>query len=469
MSESYPPAISRGSTVSITQQIYRGMREAILSGSLAPGARLSSWQDLASQLGVSRGTVKRAYDLLKDEQLIITRGATGTWVTSSPPSLQTDPVETNTQQPGMFYDFRARPQYFQGGIPAQDEFPLKAWFNAWRKAMTADLSRPMIQPDPRGLYALRQEIAGYLTLARGLSCHADRVFISSGFSSGLFIVLSAMGFHGQKVFVEDPGFPRTRQALRELAITPVPVPVDPFGICVSPNMMNGEAKLAIVTPGQQSPLGMPLAPDRRMDLLNWARQTDAWIIEDDYAGELQLTGRAIPALAGDDHDGRVFHVGSFSKTINPSLRMGYLVVPEHLIGRFSKFVAHLTPAGSLIAQQALQYFIAGGHYLRHLRRMKTLYLARKTLLVSTLREELPPSVRCEFEGGLSVRLFFPTGTDDVAIAERAQLAGFGALPISPWYQGPNPQSGLLLSITNVTERSVAARCRALLRIIQGGI
>jgi len=161
----------------------------------------------------------------------------------------------------------------------------------------------------------------------------------------------------------------------------------------------------------------------------------------------------------------VFHIGSFSKTLNPGLRLGFLVVPPTLTDVFGTFVSCLAPAGSTVAQQAVQDFMAGGHFYRHLRRMKTLYARRKTLLVESLRRELHPGVRCEFEGALSVRLFFPGTTDDIAIAAEAQRLSLGVLPLSPWYLSHGPGKGLLLGISNVRERSVTTKCELLSRLI----
>lgn len=464
MTGAFLPAVNRERSVSITQQIFIGMRTAILSGALERGARVSSWQDLSAQLGVSRGTVKRAYDLLKDQGLIVTKGRGGTWVaTSIPEEEAAEPGPPVQPARGLFYDFEETPQYFQMGVPAQDQFPSKAWHGAWRRAIATESVRPQIYPDPRGLLSLRREVAGYLAIARGYSCHPSQVFITSGFAGALGVVVGAMGFHGSKAFVEDPGFPRTRLALQQADVETISAPVDNEGMKL-PLVTEG-VRFAVMTPGQQAPLGMPLSPARRAEVLDWANAEDAWIIEDDYAGELQLAGRASPALAAGDNFGRVFHVGSFSKTLNPGLRLGFLVVPPALAELFGTFVGFLAPAGSIIAQQAVQNFMAGGHFYRHLRRMKSLYAHRKTLLVENLRHEIHPEIRCEYEGGLSVRLFFPSGLDDVALAAEADRVGLGVLPLSPWYQSYGPGRGLLLGISNVRERTVRVKCELLSRLI----
>lgn len=457
------PLVNRERRVSITQQIFIGMRMAILSGTLERGSRISSWQDLSAQLGVSRGTVKRAYDMLKDQGLVVTKGRSGTWVSTTLPEEPSDNIPPTRVPRGLFYDFEEPPQYFQMGVPAQDQFPSKAWHGAWRRAIAMESGRPQIYPDPQGLLSLRREIAGYLATTRGYSCRPNQVFITSGFAGSLGIVLGAMGFRGSKAFVEDPGFPRIRHALHQAGVETIPAPVDHEGVNLP--ISEPDVRFAVLTPSQQAPLGMSLSVARRGKVLDWANAANAWIIEDDYAGELQLTGRASPALAADDRFGRVFHIGSFSKTLSPGLRLGFLVVPPTLTDVFGAFVGCLAPAGSTVAQQAVQDFMAGGHFYRHLRRMKALYARRKTLLVESLRRELHPGIRCEFEGALSVRLFFPGTTDDMTIAAEAQRVSLGVLPLSPWYQSHGPGKGLLLGISNVRERSVGAKCELLSRLI----
>ncbi|KQY26389.1 PLP-dependent aminotransferase family protein [Rhizobium sp. Root483D2] len=465
MAESYLPPVSREGHVSLTQQIFQGLRSAILNGTLQERARLSSWQDLSAQLGVSRGTVKRAYDLLKDENLVETKGSGGTRVAAILPIGAPPQAAKESGPEGLFYDFETGPQYFQLGVPAQDQFPGKAWHAAWRRAISAEATRPQIYPDPRGLSSLRREVAGYLATARGVRCLTNQIFITSGFAGALGVVLNVMNLNGKKAFVEEPGFPRTRHALEQAGLETIPAAVDGEGIRLPITGLHPGVELTVVTPGQQAPLGMTLSQGRRQELLKWADDSDAWIIEDDYAGELQLSGHASPALAADDTSGRVFHIGSFSKTLNPGLRLGFLVVPRALTERFAVFVGHLAPAGSVVAQQAVQNFMTGGHFFRHLRQMKALYADRKIMLVDALRRELHPAIRCDFEGALSVRLFLPPGTDDVAIAGVARTHDLGVLPLSSWYQRKDSPRGLLLGIANVRRRDVASRCKTLSRVL----
>jgi GntR family transcriptional regulator/MocR family aminotransferase len=266
-------------------------------------------------------------------------------------------------------------------------------------------------------------------------------------------------------WVEDPGFPLTRTALGLAGMAVTAVPVDADGLDVTAGVQTAAgAKLAVVTPGQQAPLGMTMSLPRRLALLAWARRNDTWIIEDDYLSELQLKGRAAPALASLDHGGRVLHIGSFSKTISPALRLGFMVVPPELSLRFAELAASLAPAPAAGMQRAVAEFLREGHYLRHLRRMKRLYAARREALLRCLGEIVPNPIKVQATAGLAVVLLLPKSVSDVDIASRARQFGLAPRPMSAWYMQPPRQQGLLLCVTNLNERRLPADCRRLLEL-----
>jgi GntR family transcriptional regulator/MocR family aminotransferase len=266
-------------------------------------------------------------------------------------------------------------------------------------------------------------------------------------------------------WVEDPGFPLTRTALGLAGMAVTAVPVDAEGLDVAAGVQTtAGAKLAVVTPGQQAPLGMTMSEPRRLALIDWARRNDSWIIEDDYLSELQLKGRAAPALASLDHGGRVLHIGSFSKTISPALRLGFIVVPPELGRRFADLAASLAPAPAAGMQRAVAEFLRDGHYLRHLRRMKRLYAARREALLRCLAELAPDSIKAQATAGLAVVFSLPKSASDVDIAARALAFGLAPRPISAWYTQPPRQQGLLLCVTNLDERRLPAHCRRLLEL-----
>jgi GntR family transcriptional regulator / MocR family aminotransferase len=461
-----PIGLDRSGNTSLSAQIYRAIRGAIETGQLASGARLPSWLDLAAQLGVSRGTVRVAYERLIDEQFAIGLGAAGTRVAERP-SLTTEPnwAPEAPPLPDLFHDFGTTPLTFQMGVPAQDAFPFKLWSRILVRGARQAAMAPVGYPDPRGDPGLRKEIAAYLGVARGLRCNPSQVLVTAGFSGALDLAIRGLRVEGMEAWMEDPGFPLTRTALGLAGMTVTAVPVDADGLDIEAGIRSAAgAALAVVTPGQQAPLGVAMSLPRRLALLAWARQNDAWIIEDDYLSELQLKGRAAPALASLDQDGRVLHVGSFSKTISPALRLGFLVVPLEMARRFGDIAACLAPAPAASVQYAVAEFLREGHYLRHLRRMKRLYAARREALLRCLEETAPKSMRVQATAGMAIVTLLPESASDVDIALRALRFGLAPAPLSPWYMRSPRQQGLLLGVTNVNERKLAADCRRLVEL-----
>jgi len=263
--------------------------------------------------------------------------------------------------------------------------------------------------------------------------------------------------------VEDPGFPFTRHGLELARLSLAPIPVDADGIDVGYGLQHApDAALVVVTPGQQAPLGSTLSLERRSRLLDWAAQSKAWVIEDDYLSELQLKGRATPALASLDRDGRVIHIGSFSKTMTPALRLGFVVAPAALASRFAEVAACLAPAPGPAVQLATADFIRDGHYLRHLRRTKRVYAAQADALLKYLR----PRTANVALAGLAAVLRLPDGTDDLSIARQATSFGLAPTPLSLWYASTTSvRPGLLLGVATSPEAKIAAACDRLLQII----
>jgi GntR family transcriptional regulator / MocR family aminotransferase len=461
-----PIHLDRARKTPLAAQIYRAIREAIETGRLASGARLPSWLDLAAQLGVSRGTVRKAYERLINEQFAIGLGAAGTRVAERP-SLSSTPDRSPDAPPlpDLFRDFGTAPLAFQMGVPSQDAFPFKLWSRLLAREARRAAAAPVSYPDPRGDPGLRKEVAAYLGIARGIRCTPCQVLVTAGFSGALGLAVRGLQLEGMTAWMEDPGFPLTRTALSLAGMTVTAVPVDAEGLDVAAGVRSAAgAALAVVTPGQQAPLGMTMSLPRRLALLAWARKNDAWIIEDDYLSELQLKGRAAPALASLDHSGRVLHIGSFSKTISPALRLGFLVVPPELARRFGDIAACLAPAPAAAVPRAVAEFVRDGCYLRHLRRTKRLYAARRELLLRCLGEVAPASMKVEATAGLAVVTLLPQSTSDVDVASRALAFGLAPSPLSRWYMQSPPQQGLLLGVTNLNARRLPADCRRLVEL-----
>ncbi len=289
----------------------------------------------------------------------------------------------------------------------------------------------------------------------------------SRLSGALNLAIRGLRVEGRQAWMEEPGFPLTRTALGLAGMTVTAVPVDADGLDVEAGIrLASQAAVAVVTPGQQAPLGMTMSLARRISLFEWARQNDGWIIEDDYLGELQLKGRAAPALASLDQDGRLLHIGSFSKTISPSLRLGFLVVPPDMARHFGDIAACLAPAPAACVQHAVTEFMHEGHYLRHLRRMKRLYAARREALLRCLTEVPSESIKVQAAAGMTVVTALPQSVSDIDVALRARGLGLAPTPLSPWYISNSGQQGLLLGVTNLNERTLAADCRRLLELVR---
>jgi GntR family transcriptional regulator / MocR family aminotransferase len=456
--------LDRSAKTPLAEQIRKGIGNAIASGVLAPGARLPSWQDMAAQLGVARGTVRSAYQKLSAAQLIVASRATGTHVADRPSlAARQEQAPDSGSFMEMYRELTAGPAVFQMGVPSNETVPAKLFARMRAQAVRAEMSAPAIYPDPRGELDLRREIAAYLALARGIECAPSQIIITSGFSGGLGLALRVLGLEQKKVWVEDPGFPFTRKGLELAGLSIAPIPVDADGIDVSYGLKHApDATLVVVTPGQQAPLGFTLSLARRSRLLEWAAQEKVWVIEDDYLSELQLKGRATPALASLDRAGRVIHIGSFSKTVTPALRLGFVVAPAALAPRFAEVAACLAPAPGPSVQIATAEFIRDGHYLRHLRRTKRAYAAQGDALLKYLKAR----ARDVAIAGLAAVLRLPDGTSDVAIARKAASFGLAPTPLSLWHaSAASARSGLLLGVATSPHKRIEASCDRLLQII----
>ena len=464
MTKLLPLELDRSAKAPLAEQIRKGISVAIENGALTPGARLPSWIDLAAQLGVARGTVRSAYEKLAAAQLITASRAAGTRVADRPLLIAR---QESPPDPGsfleMYRELTAGPAIFQMGVPAQSTFPAKLFARIRSQAVRAESSVPAMYPDPRGELELRREIAAYLAIARGVECSPSQIIVTGGFGSGLGLALRVLGLEGRRAWMEDPGFFFTRRGLELARLSLVPVPVDDGGIDVDHGLRHApDAALVVVTPGQQAPLGSTLSLARRLHLLDWAAQEGAWVIEDDYLSELQLKGRATPALASLDRAGRVIHIGSFSKTISPTLRLGFLVAPAALASRFAEAAACLAPPPGPSLQLATAAFMREGHYLRHLRRTKRVYSAQRDALLRCLR----PRAESITVAGLAALLWLPDGAPDLSIAREAQAFGLAPVPLSLWYAAPaSARSGLVLGIATAPQRQVERACGRLCQVI----
>lgn len=447
----------------IYRQLYERIRDAISRGTLRPGERVPPVRGLAGELGVARGTVELAYQLLTSEGYLQARGPAGTVVspqlagrTATAPPMAIAPATVERSLPGLIAHGPAlRP--LQLGLPALDAFPRALWSRLCARRLRLQSASMLAYPDPCGFGPLREAVAGYLGISRGIVCDPAQVFICAGYQGALDLISRTLLEPGQRFWHEDPGYPRGRELLRRAGGVPVPVAVDADGLRVEDGIARApDARFALVTPSQQSPTGVALGLPRRLALLDWAQSSDAWIVEDDYDSEYRYAGFPLPALKSLDRAGRVLYTGTFSKVLFPALRLGYLVVPAGLVEDFVRAQQVFASGCAELLQATLCDFMQEGHFARHLKRTRTLYAQRRQWLRSALEDRLADRLRfADTPGGL--HLLGAVDGDDLAIARRAHAEGLGLQALNAWCVEARREPALIMSFTNITDERLAGR------------
>jgi GntR family transcriptional regulator / MocR family aminotransferase len=441
------------------RQIYDRFRSAIDGGSLKPGARIPSARALTRELGLARGTIEAAYSLLAAEGYIQARGQAGTIVTPdlkprtpvARPMLPPDnTIATTSFRPDSILPF-------QMGLPALDAFPRKIWARLGARCVRAMQPSDMVHPSVYGLPALRTEIASYLQVSRGINCSPSQIFVTSGYRHTIELIAHSLLKAGDRVWLEDPGYPPTRELLAHMDIATVPVPVDPEGMVIATGLKTApRARAAVVTPAHQSPLCVSLSLTRRMALLDWAARNQAWVIEDDYDGEYRYVSRPLPALKSLDRDGRVLYSGTFSKVLFPSLRLAYLVVPDSQVERFEQISQTLAGGSPELTQAIVTAFITEGHFARHIQRMRKLYAARREATTAGLESVLGKHIRIDSPpGGMHLILRLQGRRSDRRLVAAMREQGLYGEALTDWTTADNGAPALLLNFTNIDSRRTA--------------
>jgi len=461
-------ALVRDDGIPLHRQVYEHIRNAIRTGQLRPGDRLPSTRGLAERLGTARGTTDAAYAILVGEGYLVRRGAAGTAVNPdldgrAIASVSSRPPVASPAAPPAPY----APRPFQMGLPALDAFPRKVWSRLVAHHARAFAPADMAYPDPAGYAPLREAIAGYLATSRGVRCTAGQILITNGYQDAVNLVADVVLKRGDKVWLEDPRFPPIGETLEAAGAKLVPIRVDAEGLRISDGLARARrAKLAVVTPSHQNPLGVALSLLRRLALLSWAAAAGAWIIEDDYDAKFRYVGRPLPALKSLDHDERVLYAGTFSKVLYPSLRLGYLVVPDSLHAAFLRRnrLRHMGPA--TLEQRVVADFMTSGHFARHIKRMQGLYAARRRALADGLSMVFGRRVSVDLgPGGMHLIARFSAGVSDVKLATLAQARGLSVEALSRRATTSACGQGLLLSFTNIAEADARDACHRLHRAI----
>lgn len=452
------------------RQIYDRFRRAIASGLLNPGDRIPSARALTKELGLARGTIDVAYSLLAAEGYIEARGQAGTIVAPNlkprTPIVIPVPQADRSTAATSFRPDSILP--FQMGLPALDAFPRKIWARLGARCVRAMQPSDMVHPSVYGLPALRAQIAAYLGVSRGISCSPSQIFVTSGYRHTIELIAHSLLKAGDRVCLENPGYPPTRDILGHMKIEAVAVPVDREGMVVLDGVkLAPRARAAVVTPAHQSPLSVSLSLPRRLALLDWATQNDGWIIEDDYDGEYRYVSRPLPALKSLDRDGRVLYSGTFSKVLLPSLRLAYLVVPESEVDRFEHITETLAGGSPRLTQAIVTAFITEGHFARHIQRMRKLYAERRQATVAGLESVLGKHLRIDLQpGGMHLILRLQGRRSDRRLVARMREEGLYAEALSDWMVGAEGASALLVSFTNIgSQRAAEILGRRILRLM----
>ena len=467
---------SRRGTSAVYRRVYQRIRSEILSGRLAPGARLPSSRTLASELAVARGTVVTAFQMLAGEGYIVSDRSRGTTVNLAlPRALEQASSAKFGLASGRIRSERTRapthPLLLRVGSPALDAFPRKRWTRiAARVARQLD-SEQMVNPnlhDVMGYEPLRRAIASYLRISRDIACSADQILITAGFQGALGLIVQALPKPGAKVLVEDPGYLFARNLLQHAPLRLVGGKVDEGGLDVAAAVRSApDAALALVTPSHQFPLGMTLPIDRRLALLDWADRQRAWIVEDDYDCEFHHRGPPPPALKSLDRSGRVLYVGSFSKVLFPGLRLGYMVLPGAVIERFTRLATAFFPTPSITIQKTVEAFVSQGHFARHLSRMRTLYTERRRALAAAIESVLPRYVEIRLpDGGMHFVAWLRGRLRDTEVVELLSRKGIGPAALSRCSLRASGYNGLLIGYANVAKEQATIAARRMLAVIE---
>ena len=464
-----------GKPVPLQKQLIGRLQQAILAGRLPAGALLPSSRLLAAELGVSRNTVVIAYDhLVADGYVLADRKGTRVNPLSSPASrvdARPDMATAEVAYAARLEPFAAlRPHpggmaVLMPGTPALDRFPLGAWRRSLERAMERALPHLLGYGDPAGEPALRDAIAAHLRVARGVSCDGSQVVITEGAQEALNLCVRLLTNPGDIAWVEDPGYRGAKAAFNLGDLKTVPIRVDQEGMDVPADAWRvSPPRLIYTSPAHQYPTGAVLSVARRLELIAQARPAGAWLIEDDYDGEFRHTGEPIASMQGLVPDAPVLYVGSFSKTMFPALRIGFVVLPRSMVAQTRTPLQEMLRGGHRLEQWALANFIESGEFGRHLGRMRRLYRERQQALREALAAHFEPAQVLGGNCGMHLTLRLPPHISDRAVVDLAQQQQISARALSGFTLQPQDEdNGLVIGYGNTSAEQIETAVRSLAR------
>jgi GntR family transcriptional regulator/MocR family aminotransferase len=477
-------AVDRTSDEPLHRQIYSAFRAMVLDRRLHPGQQIPSTRALADELGISRIPVLGAYAQLLAEGYIESRSGAGTFVTNSLPeqllnarptaaSVAADASPAVVSHVSKLLPVEKTPWFpssgaFSVGQIAVDHFPFRVWSDLVTYHARRVRASSMNYSDPMGLEEFRTVIADYLRTARAVRCDASEIMIVNGSQHGLDLAARVLLDPDTPAWIEEPGYEFLRHALTLCGCRLVPVPVDSEGLDVMAGIqLSPNARVAYVTPSHQYPLGVTMSAARRLQLLEWAHRSGAWIVEDDYDSEYRYESMPVASMQGLDRGSRVIYIGTFSKTLFPSLRIGYIVIPPALVGRFLAVRQANDLSPSHLYQAALTDFIRRGHFARHIRKTRQLYAERRNALVEALQKEFGSTLEIlGAEAGMHLVITLPPGLCDRNISARAAQKGLWLWPLSSAYLGANRRQGFILGFAGTKADEMLHHVRRMRQAIQ---
>lgn len=472
----------RTASESHARQLYRILRHGILDGSLPAGLRLPPSRQLATGLKIARNTVVHVYEHLTAEGYLRAGVGKGTFVSDTTPSRV---VTRQTPQPGQLSQrgvelsrrggeicFRAghsRKQWgaFVPGVPDVTQFPHEIWGRLERALWRRPRPELLTYSVGPGYGPLREVLAQYLRVSRGVHCQPEQVFITNGTHQSLHLVAHLLGDVGDTAWFEEPGYWGARSVLSASGIVCRPIAVDDEGMNPQQTHLQPAPRFIFVSPSHQFPLGVVMSLARRRQLLEFARATGAWVIEDDYDSEFRYGGAPLSSLQGLDNHGHVLYLGTLSKTLFPGLRVGYMVVPQALVESFNVGLAELYREGQLATQSVLATFIENGHFATHVRKVRSLYGERRAALIDVIGRAFGTQLEViGSDAGLHLVLALPGQVDDRLVVTRALERDVATRPLSLYYMdAAQARKGLLLGYACVPEEEIERNFSVLESII----
>lgn len=477
--------IDRNAESPLYKQVYDGYRFAILRGDLHPGQQVPSSRELAVDIGVSRFPVVEAYAQLLAEGYFASNIGSGTFVASSLPEQLMSPdraMKSPRKTPSGPRRVARRAQLFPSfnfnathrgwgafGVhqPAFDQFPFQVWSNLIARHSRNPQANAIHHINPLGSERFRGAICEYLRTARAVKCEPGQIMVVSGSQQAIDITARVLLDPGSLVLVEEPGYNLMRAVLRAAGCRLAPIPVDGDGMDVSrATKRSARARAAFVTPSHQYPLGSTMSATRRLQLLNWAWNSGGWIIEDDYDSEYRFGSKPIASLQGLDVNSRVIYIGTFSKVMFPSLRIGYIVIPPDLVERFVavRFAMDIFPP--YLYQEVLADFMSQGYFGKHIRKMRQLYGERRKALLDSIRSIFGNMLEVHgSEAGMHLTVTLPDGFRDQELAAKAAGERLWLAPLSPCYLGKKPRQGFILGFGSTSTSAIPDDVRRLHAIL----